>query len=234
MKGTNLEIAVVEDQKVKKLATTIPPCHENQIKKKKKRRKKKKTVRTLYISGLPADVKAREVYLMFGNFTGYQGSILLTRSEGDKKFPVAFVTFDDREHAKIAESALHGKQFDPEHANTMNIEFAKQDTKNDKFTNSSSLVIQKKPSPPPDPYRTNIETRSPDSNICTNPYAALQLPMMANPTGTQMMNWDYNYYTGFPFLQPYYMGMYPPVCPGMVYTAPVVDTTQASQAAAVL
>eukprot|EP00794_Sanderia_malayensis_P019497 gene19497-21422_t len=87
-------------------------------------------VRTLFVSGLPMDVKPREVYLLFRGFEGYQGSLLkITGKEGKKASPVAFVTFDTRAQGEIAKGALHGVRFDPDIQTTLRIEFAKANTK---------------------------------------------------------------------------------------------------------
>lgn len=87
-------------------------------------------VRTLFVSGLPMDVKPREVYLMFRGFQGYQNSLLkMTGKEGKKASPVAFVTFESREQAETTKSELQGVRFDPELPTTIRIEFAKANTK---------------------------------------------------------------------------------------------------------
>ncbi|XP_023959741.1 RNA-binding protein with multiple splicing 2 isoform X2 [Chrysemys picta bellii] len=69
-------------------------------------------VRTLFVSGLPVDIKPRELYLLFRPFK-----------------PVGFVTFDSRSGAEAAKNALNGIRFDPENPQTLRLEFAKANTK---------------------------------------------------------------------------------------------------------
>uniref|UniRef100_A0A8C9WQT2 RNA-binding protein with multiple splicing-like n=1 Tax=Scleropages formosus TaxID=113540 RepID=A0A8C9WQT2_SCLFO len=69
-------------------------------------------VRTLFVSGLPVDIKPRELYLLFRPFK-----------------PVGFVSFDSRSEAEAAKNALNGVRFDPEIPQTLRLEFAKANTK---------------------------------------------------------------------------------------------------------
>ncbi|CAJ0964571.1 unnamed protein product [Ranitomeya imitator] len=82
-------------------------------------------VRTLFVSGLPIDIKPRELYLLFRPFKGYEGSLIKLTS----KQPVGFVTFDNRAGAEAAKNALNGIRFDPENPQTLRLEFAKANTK---------------------------------------------------------------------------------------------------------
>ncbi|XP_054842577.1 RNA-binding protein with multiple splicing 2-like [Eublepharis macularius] len=82
-------------------------------------------VRTLFVSGLPVDIKPRELYLLFRPFTGYEGSLIKLTS----KQPVGFVTFDSQAGAEGAKNALNGICFDQENLQTLRLEFAKANTK---------------------------------------------------------------------------------------------------------
>ncbi|KAJ8247761.1 hypothetical protein GJAV_G00250020 [Gymnothorax javanicus] len=82
-------------------------------------------VRTLFVSGLPLDIKPRELYLLFRPFKGYEGSLIKLTS----KQPVGFVSFDSRSEAEVAKNALNGVRFDPEIPQTLRLEFAKANTK---------------------------------------------------------------------------------------------------------
>ncbi|XP_018593497.1 RNA-binding protein with multiple splicing-like isoform X2 [Scleropages formosus] len=82
-------------------------------------------VRTLFVSGLPLDIKPRELYLLFRPFKGYEGSLIKLTS----KLPVGFVSFDSRSEAEAAKNALNGIRFDPEIPQTLRLEFAKANTK---------------------------------------------------------------------------------------------------------
>nr|XP_002129832.1 uncharacterized protein LOC100177894 [Ciona intestinalis] len=91
---------------------------------------KEEEVRTLFVSGLPADAKKRELYLLFRGFTGYEGSIIRTTAKpGKAPVPVGFVTFDSRGEADLAKNSLQGIKFDPELPHTLRLEFAKANTK---------------------------------------------------------------------------------------------------------
>uniref|UniRef100_A0A4W5QP15 RNA binding protein, mRNA processing factor 2 n=1 Tax=Hucho hucho TaxID=62062 RepID=A0A4W5QP15_9TELE len=79
-------------------------------------------VRTLFVSGLPVDIKPRELYLLFRPFKVN----ILIRLVSE---PVGFVTFDNRTGAEAAKNALNGIRFDPECPQTLRLEFAKANTK---------------------------------------------------------------------------------------------------------
>ncbi|XP_025020860.1 RNA-binding protein with multiple splicing isoform X1 [Python bivittatus] len=129
-------------------------------------------VRTLFVSGLPLDIKPRELYLLFRPFKGYEGSLIKLTS----KQPVGFVSFDSRSEAEAAKNALNNKfhqrlpwflwgkprsrgltpqctasskgiRFDPEIPQTLRLEFAKANTKMAK----SKLVGTPNPSTPATP-----------------------------------------------------------------------------------
>ncbi|KAM9142469.1 RNA-binding protein with multiple splicing isoform 1-T1 [Pangshura tecta] len=97
-------------------------------------------VRTLFVSGLPLDIKPRELYLLFRPFKGYEGSLIKLTS----KQPVGFVSFDSRSEAEAAKNSLNGIRFDPEIPQTLRLEFAKANTKMAK----SKLVGTPNPSTP--------------------------------------------------------------------------------------
>uniref|UniRef100_A0A8C3TIN8 RNA binding protein, mRNA processing factor n=1 Tax=Chelydra serpentina TaxID=8475 RepID=A0A8C3TIN8_CHESE len=92
-------------------------------------------VRTLFVSGLPLDIKPRELYLLFRPF-----KVLFVCLTG----PVGFVSFDSRSEAEAAKNALNGIRFDPEIPQTLRLEFAKANTKMAK----SKLVGTPNPSTP--------------------------------------------------------------------------------------
>ncbi|GAU92783.1 hypothetical protein RvY_04822 [Ramazzottius varieornatus] len=87
-------------------------------------------VRTLFVSGLPMDVKARELYHLFRGYDGYESSLLkVTGKVGKSVSPVGFVTFKSRMKAEIARQELQGTQFDLDLPQTLRLEFAKSNTK---------------------------------------------------------------------------------------------------------
>eukprot|EP00276_Gloeochaete_wittrockiana_P006728 CAMPEP_0184656686 /NCGR_PEP_ID=MMETSP0308-20130426/16656_1 /TAXON_ID=38269 /ORGANISM="Gloeochaete witrockiana, Strain SAG 46.84" /LENGTH=270 /DNA_ID=CAMNT_0027093923 /DNA_START=165 /DNA_END=977 /DNA_ORIENTATION=+ len=81
-------------------------------------------VTTLFVSGLPLDVKPREIYLLFRYFPGYQECSL-----NFGKQPVAFVVFETQAQALAAKTALDNVNFDPESPVKLRIELAKQNSK---------------------------------------------------------------------------------------------------------
>ena len=87
-------------------------------------------VRTLFVSGLPMDVKQRELYLLFRTFEGYQGNIIrMTSKAGKPPAPVGFVTFGSRKEADQARIKLQGVKFDPFDQMPLRLEFARSNTK---------------------------------------------------------------------------------------------------------
>lgn len=96
-------------------------------------------VRTLFVSGLPLDIKARELYLLFRSCNGYESSQLKSSTSGKNSSnslikptnfpPVGFVTFATRHDAEEALNNLQGIRFDPELAQTLRLEFARSNTK---------------------------------------------------------------------------------------------------------
>ncbi|XP_077201775.1 RNA-binding protein with multiple splicing [Paroedura picta] len=130
-------------------------------------------VRTLFVSGLPLDIKPRELYLLFRPFKGYEGSLIKLTS----KQPVGFVSFDSRSEAEAAKNALNGIRFDPEIPQTLRLEFAKANTKMAK----SKLVGTPNPSTPAapntvpqfitrDPYELTVPALYPSSPEVWAPY----------------------------------------------------------------
>ncbi|XP_014439198.1 RNA-binding protein with multiple splicing [Tupaia chinensis] len=110
-------------------------------------------VRTLFVSGLPLDIKPRELYLLFRPFKGYEGSLIKLTS----KQPVGFVSFDSRSEAEAAKNALNGIRFDPEIPQTLRLEFAKANTKMAK----SRLVGTPNPSAPTPSAAPQLAPREP-------------------------------------------------------------------------
>ncbi|XP_011833134.1 PREDICTED: RNA-binding protein with multiple splicing [Mandrillus leucophaeus] len=130
------------------------------------------TVRTLFVSGLPLDIKPRELYLLFRPFKGYEGSLIKLTS----KQPVGFVSFDSRSEAEAAKNALNGIRFDPEIPQTLRLEFAKANTKMAK----NKLVGTPNPSTPlpntvpqfiaREPYELTVPALYPSSPEVWAPY----------------------------------------------------------------
>uniref|UniRef100_F6UEP2 RNA binding protein, mRNA processing factor n=1 Tax=Equus caballus TaxID=9796 RepID=F6UEP2_HORSE len=122
-------------------------------------RREERKVRTLFVSGLPLDIKPRELYLLFRPFK-----------------PVGFVSFDSRSEAEAAKNALNGIRFDPEIPQTLRLEFAKANTKMAK----NKLVGTPNPSTPlpntvpqfiaREPYELTVPALYPSSPEVWAPY----------------------------------------------------------------
>mmetsp|Transcript_16341 Transcript_16341/g.35517 ORF Transcript_16341/g.35517 Transcript_16341/m.35517 type:complete len:294 (-) Transcript_16341:347-1228(-) len=84
-------------------------------------------IHTLFVSGLPADVKERELYNLFRlQFPGYVGCRLQL---APPKPPAAFVTLDTQQACLNAIEALNGSRFDPESSLILRLELAKANSK---------------------------------------------------------------------------------------------------------
>ncbi|GAB2279642.1 hypothetical protein Dimus_014286 [Dionaea muscipula] len=84
-------------------------------------------VRTLFVAGLPDDVKSREIYHLFREFPGYESSNLRTAT--DHCQPFAFAVFSDQQSAVAAMHALNGMLFDLEKGSSLYIDLAKSNSK---------------------------------------------------------------------------------------------------------
>uniref|UniRef100_A0A8C6E7A6 RRM domain-containing protein n=1 Tax=Moschus moschiferus TaxID=68415 RepID=A0A8C6E7A6_MOSMO len=74
-------------------------------------------VQTLFVSGLPVDIKPRELYLLFRPFKEYEGSLIKLTS----RQPVGFVIFDSRAGAEAAKNAMNSIRFDSENPQTLRL-----------------------------------------------------------------------------------------------------------------
>lgn len=76
------------------------------------------------------DTKPRELYLLFREYDGYEGSLLkITTKNGKTSSPVGFVTFNSRNEAEAAKNRAQGARLDPDLPQTIRLEFAKSNTK---------------------------------------------------------------------------------------------------------
>ncbi|GLJ43550.1 hypothetical protein SUGI_0906000 [Cryptomeria japonica] len=128
-------------------------------------------VRTLFIAGLPHDVKYREVYNLFHEFPGYQSCQLKQSGKGSLVY--AFSVFADQQSALAAMHALNGMDFDPETGCILHIELAKANsrTKRSRTDDGGSSSFDKR-------------KRGPNSNFGVSHNAGvggtMHLPGMAN------------------------------------------------------
>eukprot|EP00249_Psilotum_nudum_P013126 c24166_g1_i1 orf=210-596(+) len=108
----------------------------------------KEEVRTLFISGLPDDVKEREIYNLFQTFPGYEFCQLKYTGRGYQI--VAFVVFSDQASALAAKEAVNGLKFDPQSSATLNIELARANSRAKRpYTDDGGITtMEKKPRMP--------------------------------------------------------------------------------------
>ncbi|XP_057806666.1 uncharacterized protein LOC131021482 isoform X4 [Salvia miltiorrhiza] len=85
-------------------------------------------VRTLFVAGLPDDVKPRELYNLFRECPGYQSSNLRPPTSSNNQ-PFAFATFVDQQSAVMALHAFNGMVFDLEKGSTLYIDLAKSNSR---------------------------------------------------------------------------------------------------------
>ncbi|XP_048608606.1 uncharacterized protein LOC106385469 isoform X2 [Brassica napus] len=101
-------------------------------------------VRTLFVAGLPEDVKPREIYNLFREFPGYETSHLRI-SDGSK--PFAFAVFSDLQSAVAVMHALNGMVFDLEKHSTLYIDLAKSNPKSKRSRTDDGRESLKKTKP---------------------------------------------------------------------------------------
>ncbi|XP_047310459.1 U2 small nuclear ribonucleoprotein B''-like [Impatiens glandulifera] len=101
-------------------------------------------INTLYISGLPEDVKAREIHNLFRRRPGFQSCQLKYTGRGTQV--VAFATFVNNSSAIAALHSLNGVKFDPQNGYTLNIELAKSNSRRkiSPGNNGAYVIIDKR------------------------------------------------------------------------------------------
>ncbi|XP_028764048.1 uncharacterized protein LOC114722239 isoform X3 [Neltuma alba] len=95
-------------------------------------------VRTLFIAGLPEDVKPREIYNLFREFPGYESSHLRSPTESSQAF--AFAVFTNQQSALMAMHALNGMVFDLEEGSTLYIDLAKSNSRSKRTRIDDEIV----------------------------------------------------------------------------------------------
>ncbi|KAH7332431.1 hypothetical protein KP509_20G087000 [Ceratopteris richardii] len=84
-------------------------------------------VRTLFISGLPTDIKEREIYNLFRTYPGYESCQLKYTGRGYQI--VAFAVFTSQAAALAAKAGLNGHKIDPDLGTPLHIELAKSNSR---------------------------------------------------------------------------------------------------------
>ncbi|CAA7016794.1 unnamed protein product [Microthlaspi erraticum] len=105
-------------------------------------------INTLFVSGLPNDVKAREIHNLFRRRLGFESCQLKYTGRGDQV--VAFATFSSHRFAMAAMNELNGVKFDPQTGSTLHIEVARSNSRRTERPGSGPYVVidnrNKKPS----------------------------------------------------------------------------------------
>uniref|UniRef100_A0ACD5ZP91 Uncharacterized protein n=1 Tax=Avena sativa TaxID=4498 RepID=A0ACD5ZP91_AVESA len=82
---------------------------------------------TLFVAGLPDDVKPREIHNLFSRRPGFDQCLLEYTGRGNQA--VAFVSFFTHHAALSAMASLNGSVFDPESGDCLHIELAKSNSR---------------------------------------------------------------------------------------------------------
>ncbi|KAI3409257.1 uncharacterized protein J3R85_019561, partial [Psidium guajava] len=96
-------------------------------------------INTLFVSGLPDDVKAREIHNLFRRRPGFDSCQLKYTGRGNQV--VAFATFFNHQSAIAALHALNGVKFDPQTGSTLHIELARSNSRRKRKPGSGPYVV---------------------------------------------------------------------------------------------
>ncbi|XP_057772033.1 uncharacterized protein LOC130991687 isoform X2 [Salvia miltiorrhiza] len=111
-------------------------------------------INTLFVSGLPDDVKAREIHNLFRRRPGFESCQLKYTGRGNQV--VAFATFVNHQSAMAALHSLNGVKFDPQSGSTLHIELARSNSRRKLTPGSGPYVVIDR--------RTNSETDARESS----------------------------------------------------------------------
>lgn len=120
-------------------------------------------INTLFVSGLPDDVKAREIHNLFRRRPGFESCQLKYTGRGNQV--VAFATFVNPQSAMAALHSLNGVKFDPQTGSTLHIELARSNSRR-KHTPGSGpyVVIDRRTNPETDARESSSEDEDGDSD----------------------------------------------------------------------
>ncbi|TYI05176.1 hypothetical protein ES332_A10G070200v1 [Gossypium tomentosum] len=96
-------------------------------------------INTLFVSGLPDDVKAREIHNLFRRRAGFDYCQLKYTGRGNQV--VAFATFLNHQSAIAAMHALNGVKFDPQAGSVLHIELARSNSRRKRKPGSGPYVV---------------------------------------------------------------------------------------------
>ncbi|KAI7750665.1 hypothetical protein M8C21_029509 [Ambrosia artemisiifolia] len=96
-------------------------------------------ISTLFVSGLPDDVKPREIHNLFRHRPGFDYCQLKYTGRGNQV--VAFATFVNHPSAIAALHALNGVKFDPQTGSTLHIELARSNSRRKNKPGPGAYVV---------------------------------------------------------------------------------------------
>ncbi|KAF3964608.1 hypothetical protein CMV_011125 [Castanea mollissima] len=96
-------------------------------------------INTLFVSGLPDDVKAREIHNLFRRRPGFDSCQLKYTGRGNQV--VAFATFFNHQSAIAAMHSLNGVKFDPQTGSILHIELARSNSRRKRKPGSGAYVV---------------------------------------------------------------------------------------------
>ncbi|CAI9114299.1 OLC1v1014988C3 [Oldenlandia corymbosa var. corymbosa] len=96
-------------------------------------------INTLFVSGLPDDVKAREIHNLFRRRPGFESCQLKYTGRGNQV--VAFATFLNHQTAMAALHSLNGVKFDPQSGSSLHIEMARSNSRRKNKPGSGPYVV---------------------------------------------------------------------------------------------
>ncbi|XP_073525671.1 uncharacterized protein [Phyllobates terribilis] len=100
---------------------------------------KEPSINTLFVSGLPDDVKPREIHNLFRRRPGFDSCQL--KYTGRANQVVAFVTFFNHQSAVAALNTLDGVQFDPQAGSFLHIELARSNSRRKRKPGGGPYVV---------------------------------------------------------------------------------------------
>ncbi|KAI4329164.1 hypothetical protein L6164_021457 [Bauhinia variegata] len=120
-------------------------------------------INTLFVSGLPDDVKAREIHNLFRRRPGFDSCQLKYTGRGNQV--VAFATFFNHQSAMAAMHALNGVKFDPQAGSVLHIELARSNSRRKRKPGSGPyVVIDKRSKGETDAHASSSEDGDSDSD----------------------------------------------------------------------
>ncbi|KAL3528636.1 hypothetical protein ACH5RR_007958 [Cinchona calisaya] len=126
-------------------------------------------INTLFVSGLPDDVKAREIHNLFRRRPGFEFCQLKYTGRGNQV--VAFATFVNHQSAMAALHSLNGVKFDPQTGSCLHIELARSNSRRKNKPGSGPyIVIDKRTKSSNDAHETSSDDGdSDDQSRANNP-----------------------------------------------------------------